>query len=130
MSPKEPEEFKVIDKRASSGGREETTTKSKITESKTTGPGFVMEDKKEAAPQQIDFSTLIFSLATGAIINLGLAPDPHTKKVQKNSELARQNIEILSMLKEKTKNNLTSDEATLLENLLTEVRLKYVQATK
>ncbi len=119
-----PEEFKVVDKRFSSGNREDTPPR----EAKKEGPGFVMED--QAPPPQIDFSTLVFSLATGAIINLGLAPDPATKKVQKNIELARQNIEILTMLKEKTKGNLNGDESTLLENLLTEVRLKFVQASK
>jgi hypothetical protein len=128
MSSREPEDFKIVDKRSSAGNREDAPKKEEPT--KNEGPGFVMKDSEAAAPQQIDFSTLVFSLATGAIIHLGLAPDPHTKKVQKNTELARQNIEILSMLKEKTKGNLTADESTLLENLLTEVRLKYVQVTK
>ena len=123
---KNPEEFKVVDKRHSAGGASEESPKK--------GDGFVMKESKDTqadqGPGQIDFSTLIFSLATGAIINLGLAPDPVTKKVQKNPELAKQNIEILVLLQDKTKGNLTSEEAQLLENLLTEVRLKYVQATK
>jgi len=78
----------------------------------------------------VDFSTFTFSLATGALINLGLAPDPMTQKVTKNVDLARQNIEILSLLKEKTKGNLTADETKLMDSLLTEVRLKFVEATK
>lgn len=128
MSPKEnkPEEFKVVDKRHSATKNEESSQPK-------AGEGFVMKEKpeaEEAPPNEIDFSTLIFSLATGAIINLGLAPDPVTKKVQKNLELAKQNIEILEMLKSKTKGNLTSEETQLMENLLSEVQLKYVQAAK
>ena len=71
---------------------------------------------------------LILSLATGALINLGMAPDPVTREDQKNVELARQNIDILSLLEEKTKGNLTEDESKLLENLLAETRLRFVEA--
>lgn len=81
-------------------------------------------------PSQLDFSTLILSFATSAMINLGIAPDPQTKKTTKNLELAKQNIDLLSMLEEKTKGNLTKEEAQLLTNLLSEVRLHYVQASK
>lgn len=130
MSPKEkePEELKIVDKRHSATKNEEPSRPK-------SGEGFVMKEKPEppeeaAAPNEIDFSTLIFSLATGAIINLGLAPDPVTKKVQKNIELAKQNIDILEMLKAKTKGNLTPEESQLMENLLSEVKLKYVQAAK
>ncbi|MBI4402748.1 MAG: DUF1844 domain-containing protein [Deltaproteobacteria bacterium] len=81
-------------------------------------------------PVEVDFSTFLLSLATGALIHLGLTPDPITKKTQKNIELARQNIEILALLQQKTKGNLTPEEDQLMENLLTEIRLRFVQATK
>ena len=125
MSADEKDDFKVVDRRSSSGVKDEP--------GKKTGEGFVMKDAPEAAPTQpgeLDFSTLVFSFATGALINLGLAPDPATKKTHKNVEMAKQNIEILTILKEKTKGNLTPDESTLLENLLTEIRLRFVEATK
>jgi len=79
---------------------------------------------------QLDFSTLVLSFATSAMINLGLAPDPQTKKTNKNLELAKQNIDFLTLLETKTKGNLTAEEAQLLTNLLSEVRLLYVQAAK
>src|SRR5687768_7704581 len=102
-----------------------------MSEKEKKGEGFTMKENKEAqGASTIDFSTLCFSLATGALINLGLAPDPVTKKTQKNVELARQNIEILTLLQEKTKGNLSDEEAQLLENLLTEVRLRFVEASK
>ena len=94
------------------------------------GEGFTMKDSKQESPVDIDFSTLIYSFATGALISMGLAPDPQTKKVQKNIPMAKQNIEILVMLQAKTKGNLTEDEAKFLENILTEVRLRFVEASR
>ena len=94
------------------------------------GDGFTMSQSKEESPSEIDFSTLIYSFATGALISMGLAPDPQTQKVQKNIPMAKQNIEILAMLQSKTKGNLTPDEAKFLENILTEVRLRFVEASR
>lgn len=79
---------------------------------------------------KIDFSTLVLSFATSAMINLGAAPDPQTGKTHKNLELAKQNIEILAVLEAKTKGNLSPEEAKLLENILSEVRLRFVEASK
>ncbi|MEZ4750813.1 MAG: DUF1844 domain-containing protein [Bdellovibrionota bacterium] len=122
------EEFKVVDRRFSS---KDAKADSQASE----GEGFVMKDseKSESAsgyPGEVDFSTFVFSLATGALINLGLSPDPITKKTHKDVNLAKQNIDILAMLMEKTRGNLSKEEADLLGSLLTEVRLRYVEATK
>ncbi len=125
MESNKDNEFKVVDRRSSSGTTDEVKEKA--------GDSFVMKDPPQTAPPsptQIDFSMLVFSFAQGSFISLGLAPDPNTKKTQKNLEVARQNIEILGMLKEKTKGNLTSEESALLENLLTEIRLRFVEASK
>ncbi len=75
----------------------------------------------------INVSTFFLSLGSAALIALGDTPDPETKKIQFTPELAKQNIEILAMLMEKTKGNLTKDESDLLANLLTDLRLKYVK---
>lgn len=118
-------EFKVVDKRHSAVAKDETAPEK--------GPGFVMKDAPEEPSvdaQQIDFSTFIFSLATGAFIHLGLAPDPSSNQVQKDLALAKQDIELLAMIKDKTKGNLSSDEQKLFESLLTEVRLRFVEASK
>lgn len=133
---KEESEFKVVDRRVSSTGTVEKAQPESPKETPETpkeGSGFVMKDKPEdhqAAPQEIDFATFIFSLATSALLHLGLAPDPATKKVQKNVQLAKQNIDILGMIQEKTKGNLTAEEANLLEGLLAETRLRYVEASR
>lgn len=125
MGDKKEETFKVIDKRASSGAQDSNDQKPKAE-----GEGFTMESTKETGPNEIDFVTLVYSFATGALISMGLAPDPQTKKVQKNLTMAKQNIEILTMLQTKTKGNLTPDEAKFLENILTEVRLRFVEASR
>jgi len=124
MSDKKEETFKVTDKRSSSG------TQDVATEKTAEGDGFTMKSTKEEAPNEIDFSTLVYSFATGALISMGLAPDPNTKKVQKNSVMAKQNIEILVMLQNKTKGNLSVDEAKFLENILMEVRLRFVETSR
>ena len=102
-------------------------TEEKVASAK--GAGFTMKESTEKATE-VDLSTLILSLATGALIHLGLAPDPVTKKTTKNVELARQNIDILSLLQEKTKGNLSTDEKQLLENLLSETRMRFVEAAR
>lgn len=121
----EKDGFRVIDRRTSSGAKDEATPAKD-------GPGFVMKESEAepATPDRIDFSTLIFSLATGAFIHLGLAPDPVTKKTEKNISMAKQNIDILEILHKKTKGNLNTEEAALLDNLLAELRLRFVEAVE
>lgn len=126
----EEKDFKVIDRRSSSEANPKDE-KSKVTPPKA-GDGFVMKDSpsESKGPDQLDFSTFVFSLATGAFIHMGLAPDPNTHQTAKNLDLARQNIDLLSILEKKTKGNLTDDESRLLEGLLMEVRLKFVEVSK
>ncbi len=80
--------------------------------------------------QPIDFSTLCLSLSTSALIHLGVMTHPETGKVEPHLPLARQTIDTLGMLEEKTRGNLTKDEARLLEHLLYDLRVKYVEAGK
>ncbi|GAO05304.1 DUF1844 domain-containing protein [Anaeromyxobacter sp. PSR-1] len=84
-----------------------------------------MADEKQPAP--IDFYTFVLSLGSSAFVHLGDAPHPETGELaEANLLLAKQTIDILSMLAEKTKGNLTDEEARFLENLLTDLRLRYV----
>ncbi len=76
--------------------------------------------------QPIDFVTFCLSLASSAFIHLGDAPHPETGAPQVNLVLAQQAIDILAMLQEKTKGNLTADEARFLENVLLDLRLRFV----
>ena len=61
---------------------------------------------------------------------LGGNPDPVTGKTEKDLPLAKQTIDILGMLQEKTRGNLTADEGKLLENLLADLRWRYVREAK
>lgn len=127
MMGKDPEEIKVVDKRHSANPNSDTPSKKTVR-----GEGFEAKENPNAdiPPHKLDFSTLAFSFATSALINMGIAPDPLTNKTEKNLDLARQNIDILTILQEKTRGNLTDEESKLIESLLTEVRLRFVESSK
>ena len=79
---------------------------------------------------EINFATFVFSLGSAALVELGAAPNPTTGKHQKNLLAAKQNIDLLNLIKEKTKGNLSKDEGKLLDNFLFDLRMRYVEATK
>ena len=79
---------------------------------------------------EIDFNTFVLSMASSALLHLGQMPHPDTQKAEANLPLAKQTIDILAMLQGKTRGNLSRDEEQLLENLLYDLRLKYVEAAK
>lgn len=93
-----------------------------VHEMKTETPG-------EAIPK-IDFPTLIMSFASASMISMGLVPDPVTGEIQKNLLIAQQNIDVISLLREKTKGNVTPEEERLMEQILYELRMHYVEALK
>lgn len=74
----------------------------------------------------VSFSTLVLSLASSAILAMGLEKNPQTGAVEKDLDLARFNIDMLSMLKDKTKNNLTKDEQDFVENVISDLQIKFV----
>ena len=78
---------------------------------------------------QVDasFSMLVMSVASSAAMALGLTPNPQTGKTETDKEMARLNIDLLLILKDKTKNNLSSEETELLDQLLKDLQLKFVQ---
>src|SRR5687767_680423 len=125
----ENEGFRVNDRRHSAAGS--AGGGGNAGEAKA-GEGFVMKegDDTPSAPEQLDFATLVMSFATGAMIHLGLVPEPGTGKTQKNLALARQNIDILEILQKKTRGNLSNEEDRMLESLLAETRLRFVEASR
>ena len=70
------------------------------------------------------FSTLVHSIASSALIAMGLVPEMKDKK---NKALAEFNIELLSLLKEKTNNNLTKEEEKLLDNCIQDLQVTFAQ---
>ena len=81
---------------------------------------------EERKPSGIDFYTFILSLGSSAFVHLGDAPHPETGQVQLNLLLAKQTIDILGMLQEKTRGNLSSEEEKVLQTLLSDLRLRFV----
>jgi hypothetical protein len=79
---------------------------------------------------EINFSTFLLSLSTQALAHLGEIPNPVSEKVEIDLGSAKQLIDILGMLKEKTKGNLDNVENGLLENVLYDLRLRYVERAR
>lgn len=76
---------------------------------------------------EVTFSTFVFSLSSSALVHLGEIPDPDSQRPQVDLPLAKQIIDTLGMLHDKTKGNLDQDEDRMLKNLLHDLRLRYVQ---
>ncbi len=95
------------------------------------GNGFTMSEApsgdKNPLPK-IDFSSFILSLYSSGLVQLGKVEDPSTGKKSINLDLAKHTIDMIAMLEEKTKGNLTEEEDNLLKALLSEIRLAFVEA--
>ena len=97
----------------------------------------VKEEPKKEAPQEepatpplpeVNFSSLILSLSSTAFLHFGEIPDPGTGEKKKDLALAKHVIDTIAMLREKTEGNLAEEETQLIENILTELRMRYVKA--
>ena len=91
--------------------------------------------EKPSAPKEqtllpVDFGSFIISLSHAAMIHLGYDSTSGNEGSSVNISLARHAIDTIAMLKEKTLGNLTNEEASLVENILTELRMLYVQVRK
>lgn len=75
---------------------------------------------------EASFSVLIMSIASSAVMAMGLAPNPQNNEVLVDKNMARFNIDLLMVLQNKTKGNLTADEAKFLDNLINDLQLKFV----
>lgn len=78
----------------------------------------------------ISFGTFVISLASSAVFHLGEAPHPETGKAEQNLVLAKQTIDLLGILQEKTRGNLTDEESRLLQSLLYDLRVRFVAASR
>jgi hypothetical protein len=79
---------------------------------------------------RVDFATFVLSLSHSAIVHLGEVPNPETGSVEANLPLARQTIDLIAMLEEKTRGNLAGDEERLIGQILFDLRMRYVELTK
>ena len=119
----EPKEEKKSEEKAEEpepSAREKGRARAKVEEKVT----------EETPLPEINFSTFIFSLNTSALLHLGEIPDPATGKQQKDLAMAKQTIDLIGMLQEKTRGNLAPDEENLIKHILYDLRLRYVQKAK
>lgn len=128
---------KEEDKSAKSEVKDEAKSEEKENAKEAKGEA---EEKKEAPPAEeeikqdqelppIDFMSFVMSLATSALIYLGEVPDPVDNERKKIVPMAKQMIDLISLLEEKTKGNLTDDEDKYMENILFELRMLFVKAS-
>lgn len=73
------------------------------------------------------FETLISTMVTQALFAMGAIPDPRTGQRVAHLDLARHHIDMLGVLEEKTKGNLTEQEADMLSSTVYELRTRYIQ---
>jgi hypothetical protein len=109
---------------------EEEKTEAKIEQTPRHQPP--EEEPGEVPPEdaplpEINFSGFIFSLSTTAMFHFGDFPDPVTKETRRNLAAAKQTIDILTILKTKTQGNLDADENQLLDDILYELRMRFVK---
>ena len=88
------------------------------------------DDTQRPRLPEVNFNSLIFSLSSSALLHIGEIADPQTGQKTKDLPMAKHSIDIIAMLKDKTKGNLAEDEQKFLDNILADLRLRYVKATK
>ncbi len=84
-------------------------------------------ETEETPLPEVNFNSLIFSLSSSALINLGEIADPHTRQTEKDLPLAKHSIDTIAMLKDKTKGNLNPEEQRFVDTILADLRWRYVK---
>ena len=107
---------------AAAGHRQDSETET------PTEPPAEASDRQDLPP--IDFSTFIMSLSTQALMLLGEIGDPATGRVEKDVAVAKQTIDIIGMLSDKSKGNLDETEERLVQEILYNLRMRYVEAVR
>ena len=135
----ESSEFKVVDRRgfSSEGARREEPEPEPA--ARVAGPSLAEEppaeeplveeeDREDLGPP--GFDTILSYLSTTALFQLGLLPGPGGERIPPDLVNGRRTIDMLEVLQQKTRGNLTATEAQMLENILYELRLSYVEIQK
>jgi|SRR5579863_1279690 len=124
----DPEKFKVNDRRL----RFDEGNTSSPSPPSTARPSEDRSDRSAHAdsPETINFSSFLLSLGTSALIHLGEEADPASGRSEVRLERAREVIDLLALLEEKTKGNLTGNETDLISRLLFTLRMKFVETQK
>jgi len=110
------------------GEREEEKKKDKDREEKKEKEKEKEKEKGAAPLPEVNFSSFILSLSSSTLLHLGEIADPQSGEKKKDMALAKQSIDIINLLKDKTKGNLTQEEEKLLDHLLYDLRMRFVKA--
>ncbi len=76
---------------------------------------------------EASFSTLVLSIGSSAAMALGLSPNPTNGKIEKDIKLARFNIDLLSVLQDKTRSNLSEDEQKFIDFMVSDLQMRFIQ---
>lgn len=119
-------------------GREPEADEARLKREERKGEAEKKEETKEEREEgqrqdvplpEVTFSNFVFSLTTQALIQLGEVQDPASRETMKSLPLAKQTIDLIAMLKEKTSGNLTKEEEALIDSALYDLRIRYVKAS-
>jgi hypothetical protein len=127
-SDEKPSGFKVTDRRSFNQESAEVTPERPVVDAPPEAAS--AGTASGAAFPPVDFHTFVLSLGSSALLHLGELEDPEAGAPQKDLALAKHTIDLLEMLEQKTKGNLTPPEEKLIESLLYDLRLRYVEATR
>ncbi len=126
--------FKIVDKRK--GESSDVQESPDIPENSREAAGKDAEEQKTGKDSpgsefyEVSFDRYLLQLATQALFALGLVPNPITKKTEKDIPAAKYTIDLLELIQQKTKGNLDENEEKILEDILYDLRMKYVQSIK
>jgi hypothetical protein len=134
----EPSGFKVVDRRTfnSEGSRrEEGTSEVRKAEPPPAAknaprPQAVEPPEEELSEEPSGFETLVSYLSTTTMFQLGLIPGPGGERIPSDMTNAQRTIDLLQVLQEKTQGNLTGNESRLLDDVLYELRMTFVELQK
>jgi len=131
MSEQKPSGFTVTDRRTFAGDAAANVEKpAEAPPPPAAAEAPSGEARSERTMPPVDFGTFVLSLGSSAIMHLGEFEHPQSGKVEKDLGMAKHTIDLLSMLQEKTRGNLSAQEDKLLESLLYDLRLRYVNASR
>ncbi|MBN2034715.1 MAG: DUF1844 domain-containing protein [Deltaproteobacteria bacterium] len=131
MTEEEERGFVIKDRRSLDDKgdlKEERGEKDEKKEAAKHAPG--AEETQRPFLPEVNFSYFLVSLSSSALLHLGEIVDPQTGQRKADLPLAKHSIDIIAMLREKTKGNLTDEEQKALESILTDLRWRYVKAVK
>lgn len=126
------EGFTIKDKRTfdSEGKVKEEASKEAKKEGKKDEKVEEKEEKEFTPLPEVNFSSFLLSLSSSILLHLGEIADPQSGEKSKDLALAKQTIDIITLIKDKTEGNLTEEEQNLLKHLLYDLRMRFVKASQ